>query len=87
MNLDVALTHEQGVRFAVVVVKPFTLNDRGAQAATRNVLASHLGSVPVVLMAQDSAGIPTYLGRRDLVDFLAECDVDELPWSTLSLVS
>jgi hypothetical protein len=87
MNLDVALIREQGVQFAVVVVKRSALNDRRAHATITNTVVPHLGSVPVVLMAQDSAGTPTYVGRRDLVDFLAQCDVEDLPWRSLSLAA
>lgn len=87
IRLDVALVREQGVEFAVVVVKRHVLDNPGEQEAMYAALAPHLGwGVPIVFMAQDSHGIPTYVGRRDIVDFLAaDVFVEQLPWRTMTL--
>jgi len=84
MTIDAALIKEQGVTFAVVVVKPHVLNSpdrtRLAQRFSR-----YWDGVPVVFMAQNGRGIPTYLGRPDLVDFLASIPLDVLPWRRWSV--
>jgi len=86
MQLDVALVREQGVTFAVVVVKRYVLDSPQDQDAMRATLAPHLGwGVPIVFMAQDSSGTPTYVGRRDIVNFLANVFVEQLPWRTMTL--
>nr|WP_302578128.1 hypothetical protein [Methanobrevibacter arboriphilus] len=40
---------------------------------------------PVVLMAQDSRGTPTYYGRRDIVNFMANVPIEAVPWKKYSL--
>ncbi len=84
LSLDVAPTREQGVGFVVVAVARQVLDSRRDQADITALLRREFGGVEVVFMAQDATGDPTFLGRRDIVDFLAE-DVflEELPWQTL----
>jgi hypothetical protein len=36
--------------------------------------------MPIILMAQDPFGVPTYYGRKDIVAFLANLDVSQIPW-------
>jgi len=33
-------------------------------------------------MGQDSSGVPTYYGRKDIVAFLANIDMGRIPWQT-----
>lgn len=71
---------EQGVQFAVVVVKKHIVDNH---AAARNAIQSFQSvfpNIPVVLMAQDSRGIPTYYGRPDLARFLARVPLRAIPW-------
>lgn len=85
-KIDVAPIREQGVEFAVVAVDAAALDDRHAQAAVASLVRPHLGPVHLVFMAQDSRGEPMYVGRDDIVDFLAEeVLVEDLPWHTLTL--
>src|SRR5690606_27613400 len=70
MRIQAALVREQGVRFAVVVVKRSALNDHSSRDGLRARFARVFSGVPVVLMAQDHRGTPTYYGRTDIVRFL-----------------
>ncbi len=36
--------------------------------------------VPVVLMAQDTSGRPTFYGRRDIARFLSNVPISAIPW-------
>ncbi len=36
--------------------------------------------LPLVLMAQDSRGTPTYYGRRDIAKFMANVPLSSVPW-------
>ncbi len=36
--------------------------------------------MPGVLMAQDSMGVPTFHGRRDLITFLSTLNLDAVKW-------
>jgi hypothetical protein len=75
-----ALVKEQGVSFAVVVVKRSTLQGpKHRKDESVRALSSHFG-VPAVLMAQDSHGRATYYGRPDIMRFLSHLYVEQLPW-------
>ena len=79
MRFDGALVNEQGVRFGLIVVKQQVLRDAVAQRGAQDLGRRVWGNVPVVLMAQDHTGRPTYLGRSDIVRFLAKVDVHRIP--------
>lgn len=79
MRMQAALVQEQGVTFVVAIVKPSALNAPNRDAL-RGSLSQRFGNVPAVLMAQDGRGTPTYYGRNDIVKFLSNVWVDQLPW-------
>jgi hypothetical protein len=80
MTFEGAVIQEQGVTFAVVIVKKHVTDSRteadGAIAAFQPVFPG----LPVVLMAQDAWGTPTYYGRQDIARFLANVPLDAIPW-------
>lgn len=80
MQIEGAVVREQGVVFAVVVVKSYVLTDRQAAAHAVATFSPVFGGVPVVLMAQDPRGRATYLGRPDLVRFLQGVPLSAVPW-------
>ena len=41
--------------------------------------------LPVLLMAQDSSGRPTYYGRQDISRFMASVPVRAIPWREYTL--
>ena len=86
-TFDIALVEEQGVDFAVVNVKRHVLDDARAQEDLAATLIPHVGAIPIVFMSQDSRGEATYVGRRDIVRFLANIFVEQLPWRTATLRS
>lgn len=78
--MDYALVKEQGVTFAVVIVKPYVLTSPDKESV-RSSYAQHFPlGIPIILMAQNSRGIPTYSGRKDIVNFLSRIDFRRLPW-------
>jgi hypothetical protein len=85
MQFEGAVIREQGVTFAVVVVKRQTLEDRSQAQDAIQQFGPVFGGVPVVLMAQDSRGTPTYYGRRDLSRFLANVPMRAIPWKRYTL--
>ena len=42
--------------------------------------SSHLLGLPVILMAQDGRGRPTYYGRKDIARFLSAVLLEAIPW-------
>lgn len=79
MQFDGAIIREQGVTFAIVVVKKHVVdNTSEAQRAVRSFSPAFPG-LPVVLMCQDHRGIPIYFGRRDIAKFLAGISPSRIP--------
>jgi hypothetical protein len=84
MQFDGALIKEQGVSFAVVVVKPSTLDNSTVREEARQGFTNYFPGVPIILMAQNNRGIPTYHGRNDIVKFLANIHPSRIPFKRYS---
>lgn len=80
MQFEGAVIREQGITFAVVVVKHAVIQSRNRAADAIRSFASVFPGLPVVLMAQDGRGRPTYFGRDDLTRFLARLPLRAIPW-------
>lgn len=85
MQFDGALIREQGQTFAVVIVKKHILESRGEAEKAVMGLGSVFPGIPVVLMAQDSRGRPTYYGRQDIARFLSGVSPQRIPWKKYSI--
>jgi hypothetical protein len=85
MDFDGAVVTEQGVTFGIVIVKPHVLNSSQEQVGVRSLGTQAFGPIPIVLMAQDSRGVPTYNGRPDIIRFLSNIFVEQIPWQHYSL--
>lgn len=84
MSFDAALVKEQGVTFAVVAVKRHVVDSNHTRNEVAVAAQMQFPGVPIVLMAQDGRGRPTFWGRRDIVRFLANVPVAALPWRHFS---
>lgn len=84
MTIDGAVLKEQGVTFSVVIVKPHVLQNSAEADHMRN-LVKHIFPSPIILMAQDNRGIPTYQGRKDIVNFLANIHMSRIPWKRYTI--
>jgi hypothetical protein len=80
MKLHGALIKEQGQTFAIVVVKSHILNSTQSANDARVSFASVFPGVPIILMAQNGKGRPTYQGKSDIVKFLANTPMNAIPW-------
>ena len=80
MKFQGAIVKEQGQTFAIVVVKPQVLQSTFEANEKRKSFTSVFPGVPIVLMAQNSRGVPTYHGRNDIVNFLARVPLSSIPW-------
>lgn len=80
MSFDGAVIKEQGVTFAIVVVKPHVLNTTSSCDEARQGFSRFFPGIPIILMAQNSRGIPRYQGRTDIVKFLANIHPSRIPW-------
>jgi hypothetical protein len=68
----------------VVIVKRHILSSPKQRSDLRKAFEQELGE-PVVLMAQDSKGIPTYWGRDDLVEYMARVPMEAVRWQRFTL--
>lgn len=80
MTFEGAVVREQGVTFAVVVVKRHVIDSRAGAADAIAAFQPHFPGLPVVLMGQDAGGRATYFGRQDIARFLAGVPVRAIPW-------
>ncbi|UQY80214.1 hypothetical protein HAV_00404 [Candidatus Hepatincola sp. Av] len=58
MQFNGAVIKEQGVTFAIIVVKPQVLQQPIKREEIRNSCAVIFPDIPIILMAQNSKGIP-----------------------------
>ena len=80
MIFDGVVLREQGVTFAIAVVRRGLLNSPGERDKALGEFHTFFGGVPVVLMEQDTTGRPTWYGRPDLTSFLQNVQVGAIPW-------
>lgn len=80
MKLQGAVVKEKGITFAVVIVKQFVIQSQIEFQKSISSLSTYFPGIPIVLMAQDNRGIPTYRGRKDIVNFLANIHISQIPW-------
>ena len=85
MKFQGALIKEQGVVFGIVIVNSRVLQNNNASNAVRQFGYKVFGRVPIILMSQNSRGIPTYLGRKDIVQYLSRVPLNCIPWREYSI--
>jgi len=87
MRFQGAKVREQGVTFGILIVKPHVLHDPATRENMQSFGTRAFGSIPIVLMAQDSRGIPTYWGRQDIVRFLSRVPLQCIPWKEYTIAA
>jgi hypothetical protein len=80
MKIHGAVVKEQGVTFAIVIVKKSSMQTSHESDKTRASMQGLFPGLPIVLASQDSRGLFEYQGRPDLVKFLASIDASRIPW-------
>jgi hypothetical protein len=84
MRFQGALIKEQGQTFAIVIVKPQVIQLQSEANKAREAFTTVFSNMPIILMAQNGRGIPTYQGRPDIVKFLANINPGRIPWKEYS---
>lgn len=84
MRIQGAVIREQGQTFAVVVVKPHVVRNPAMAEETIRSFSPTFG-VPVVLMAQNGQGRPTYYGRQDIARFMSRVPLRAIPWKEYTI--
>lgn len=79
-TFDGAVIKEQGVTFAIAVVKRGTLSNSLLKKDSLSYFSRFFCNIPTVLMEQDIHGVPHYYGRKDIVKFLSNIHPSRIPW-------
>ncbi len=85
MTFEGAVIKEQGINFAVVIVKQHVLNHPDQAQGMIQAFSPTFGGIPVVLIAQDASGRAIYYGRQDISKFLSGISMNRIPWRRYSL--
>jgi len=80
MKIRGAVINEQNVKFAVVETQTSTLKSQSEMNNIKQTFMPLFGNIPVVFMAKNTKGIPVFVGRKDIVDFLSNNDISRIPW-------
>jgi hypothetical protein len=85
MRFDGAVIREQGVTFAIVVVKSHVVQDRFQASQAISDFQPYFPGLPIVLVALDYRGVPTYFGRSDIARYMASVPMSDIPWKTYTV--
>ena len=85
MRFQGSVIKEQGVTFAIVIAKKYVVDSQSQSAEMIRSFMPLFPGLPIVLMAQDSRGTPTYRGRKDIINFLAKLHISQIPWKEYSV--
>lgn len=85
MKLQGAVVKEQGVTFAIVIVKQSSTQTTSSASDSRDAFQRYFPGLPLVLASQDSQGQFTFQGRKDIVAFLARIDPSRIPWKEYTI--
>lgn len=80
MTFEGTVVREQGVTFALVVVKHHIVQNRLEAQNAISAFQPYFPGNPVVLVGQNSRGVPTYFGRPDIARFMASVPMQSVPW-------
>jgi hypothetical protein len=85
MRFQGAVVREQSITFAIVIVKMHVVDNRFEAEQAIGSFQPVFPGLPVVLMAQDHRGRPTYFGRQDISRFLSQVPLQAIPWREYTL--
>jgi hypothetical protein len=85
MSFYGAVIREQGVTFALVVVKHHVVQSRFEAARAITSFEPCFPGLPIVLVGQGSRGAATYFGRPDIARFMARVPMSAVPWKTYTI--
>lgn len=85
MIINGAVIKEQGVTFAIISVKQHVTRYTVTTINARQNFSYFFPNMPIILMSQNKQGIPRYVGRKDIVDFLKTIRVNQIPWKEYNI--
>lgn len=85
MTFQGTVIKEQGVTFAIVIAKKHIIDNRTEADKMIQAFQSTFPGIPVLLMAQDARGIPSYYGRSDISRFMAKVPLNAIRWKKYTI--
>ena len=85
MKFQGAVITEQGITFAIVIVKNHIINNKQKAIETIESFVSVFPGIPIILMAQNTRGVPIYYGRDDIARFMAKVPLTAIPWKEYTI--
>jgi hypothetical protein len=82
--IQYATITEQSTTFTVVAVQLSVFQNKLESERALSVYSHLFPGMPVILMARDPQGVPIYIGRIDIVNFLRVADPRIIPWQDFS---
>ncbi|KGK91565.1 hypothetical protein DP73_03040 [Desulfosporosinus sp. HMP52] len=79
-QIEGAVIKEQGVSFAIVMVKHDVVENITENQAALDAYSYVFEGMPIILMGHDSQGKSNYYGSEDIVYLLAKVDPHSIPW-------
>jgi len=84
MKMQGAVIKEQGVTFAIALVKASSVQTTSDAQTTRRAFQPYFPGIELVLASQER-GTFKYSGRPDIVKFLASISPSRIPWREYSV--
>ncbi|EEI19605.1 hypothetical protein G8J22_02416 [Lentilactobacillus hilgardii] len=83
MQITVAPITEQGISFSVVLMKPsFQLTSGNMEALNFELPADFPRPI---IVARELGSSVEFFGRNDIVNFLSNLDLSQIPWQTFDV--
>lgn len=79
-QIEGAIVNDQGVKYAIVVVKHDVVQHIGENEEAINAYRHIFPGMPIILLGKDWQGKSTYYGPKEIVNFLATVDPNRIPW-------
>jgi len=80
MEIDGSVITEQGLTFAIIIVKPYVIEHEREAALAHREFSRLFPGMPNILMVQGANGIPAYHGEQHIIALLNRCDPRSIPW-------
>ena len=85
MQFRGAVMKEQGIIFAVIMVKEQVVRNSFEAMTTRRVFQTVFTGLPIVLMAEGPSGRAIYDGRDDITGVLSHLPVNAIPFKQYTI--
>ena len=85
MTFDGAVIREQGITFALVVVKNHVVQNSFNAKKAISSFKPFFPGMPLVLVGQDAGGVPTYYGRPDIARFMSRVPMSAVTWKRYTI--